>query len=213
MFTAFAFNNEIGITNAYFPVQHLPQGRSYPSACAPDTNNPEDVDGADLLPTYQFNELLAPVTPQPSTQQTLAGKAVFESIGCNLCHIESMTTGPNITLATDLNGGTSEVVKSMSNKTIYLYSDLLLHDMGSELSGGIPFQPEQLGQATLTEWRTAPLWGLSTRIPLGLMHNNKAPDLNSAVLAHGGEATQVVTAYQGLSPQDNANLLAFLGSL
>jgi hypothetical protein len=213
MFTAFAFNNELGITNAYFPVQHLPSGQNYPSRCAPDTSNPEDVNGLDFLQDYQFNELLAPVAPGKSTSQTLAGKAVFENIGCNLCHIESMTTGPNIQLATDLNGGLTEVVGPLSNVTAYLYSDLLLHEMGTGLTGGIPFQPEQLGQATLTRWRTAPLWGLSTRLALGLMHNNKATDLNTAILDHGGEATQVVTAYQGLSSTDQANLFAFLSSL
>jgi CxxC motif-containing protein (DUF1111 family) len=213
MFTAFAFNNEIGITNAYFPVQHLPSGQPYPPACATDLNNPEDVDGNDFLEAYQFNELLAPVAPNQSNSQTQAGLAVFGSIGCNLCHIESMTTGSNITLVTDLNGGATGVVGSLSNQTINLYSDLLLHDLGPGDSGGIPFQPEQMGQATLTEWRTAPLWGLSTRISVGLMHNNRTTDLNTAILDHGGEATEVISAYQGLSPTDLSNLLAFLNSL
>jgi CxxC motif-containing protein (DUF1111 family) len=213
MFTAFAFNNEIGITNAYFPVQHLPSGQPYPPACANDSNSPEDVDGNDFLEAYQFNELLAPVAPNRSNSQTQAGKAVFESIGCNLCHIESMTTGSNITLVSDLNGGTTGVVAPLSNQTVNLYSDLLLHDLGPGDSGGIPFQPEQVGQATLTEWRTAPLWGLSTRISVGLMHNNRTTDLNAAILDHGGEATQVVGAYQGLSSTDLSNLLAFLNSL
>ena len=213
MFTALAFNNEVGMTNAYFPVQHLPSGKPFPPACANDTNNPEDVNGEDFLEAYQFNELLAPVAPLSSTTQTIAGKTVFENISCNLCHIESMTTGANITLVTDLEGGTTEVVGPLSNVQANLYSDLLLHDMGSADEGGIPFQPEQQGQATLTEWRTAPLWGLHTRIALGLMHDNKALDLSSAILDHGGEAAQVITLYQGLSPTDHDNLLAFLGSL
>lgn len=213
MFTAVAFNNETGITNAYFLVQHLPQGQPYPSACQNDSNNPEDVGGKDFVQTYQFNELLAPVAPQPPTQQTIAGQTVFGNIGCNLCHIQTMTTGPNIKLVTDLNGDLTAVVAPLSNAAVNLYSDLLLHDMGPGLSGGIPFQPQQLGQATLTQWRTAPLWGLSTRIPLGILHDNRAPDVNTAILDHGGEAAQVVTAYQGLSPTDQANLLAFLSSL
>jgi hypothetical protein len=213
MFTAFAFNNEVGVTNAYFPVQHLPSGKNFPPACANDTNNPEDVDGDDFLEAYQFNELLAPVAPLPPNAQTIAGKVVFENIGCNLCHIESMTTGADIRLVSDLNGGTTEVVGPLSNVQANLYSDLLLHDMGSADAGGLPFQPEQLGQATLTEWRTAPLWGLHTRIALGLLHNNRALDLNTAILDHGGEAALVISAYQELSPSDHDNLLAFLGSL
>lgn len=213
MFTAEAFNNEIGMTNAFFPVQHLPSGQSFPAACANDLNDPEDVDGNNFLEAYQFNELLAPVAPQQSNDQTTAGKVVFENIGCNLCHIETMTTGPNIKLATDLNGGLTGVVAPLSNVPVNLYSDLLLHEMGPALSGGIPFEPQQLGQATLTEWRTAPLWGLSTRIAVGLLHNNRTTDLNTAILAHGGEATQVIDSYKRLSSTDLSNLLAFLNSL
>ncbi|HEY6293523.1 MAG TPA: di-heme oxidoredictase family protein [Terriglobia bacterium] len=224
MFTAFAFNNELGITNAFFPVQHLPQGRAFPAACQPDTNNPEDVSGKDLLQAYQFNELLAPVAPLPPTSQTLAGQQVFETTGCNICHVESMTTGPNIKLALDLNGDLSGVIAPLSNATVNVYSDLLIHEMGSGLSGGIPFQPEQQGQADLTSWRTAPLWGLQTRcgtvasngdcsLLLGLLHDNRTTNLNTAILDHGGEAANVITAYQALSPTDQANLFAFLSSL
>jgi CxxC motif-containing protein (DUF1111 family) len=221
MFTASAFNNEIGITNHYFPVQHLPLGLPYPPKCAPDTNNPEDVTGSFMLQAYQFNELLAPVTPGPPNS---AGKTVFENTGCNICHTESMTTGSNIRLVTSLNGGTSSVIAPLSNATVNLSSDLLLHDMGPGLSGGIPFQPDGQGQATLSQWRTAPLWGLSTRcgtvgsdgscsLQLGLLHDNRTTNLNTAILDHGGEAASVITAYQGLNSTDNANLLAFLSSL
>lgn len=212
-FIASAFFNEIGMTNAFNPINHLPQGQPYPAACEPDTNNPRDVNGLNFLGVYQYEELLAPVTPQPPTTQTEAGKVVFESIGCNLCHIETMQTGPNVQLVTDLNGDLSEVVPQLSNQTVNLYSDLLLHDMGPTSSGGLPFLPNNQGQATLTEWRTAPLWGLSTRIVNGLMHSNKAKTVGAAILAHGGEASQVVANYKALSSTDQSNLIAFLSSL
>lgn len=211
MFTASAFNNEAGITNAFFPAKHLAQGLPYPAACAPDPNNPNDVNGEDFLQAYQFNELLAPVAPGDPNP---AGKTVFENTGCNICHTESMTTEPNIRLVRDLNGGLTGVIAPLSSATVNLYSDLLLHDMGSLLSGGIPFQPQQQGQATLTQWRTAPLWGLSTRRQVGLLHDNRTTDLDEAILDHGGEAAaQVIPNYRALSPTDKANLLAFLGSL
>jgi CxxC motif-containing protein (DUF1111 family) len=47
----------------------------------------------------------------------------------------------------------------------------------------------------------------------GLLHDNSAKDIPSAILAHGGEAAQIITSYQGLSATDQSNLLAFLGSL
>jgi Di-haem oxidoreductase, putative peroxidase len=208
MFTAFAFWNEMGITNAYNPNKHLPQGQPIPPLCTNDTNSPNDVDGTDFVRTFLFNALLAPVTPQPTNSQIQAGLAVFESTGCNLCHFETYTTNPNVTLPVNLTGTTTEVVAPLSSVPVTLYSDLLLHDLGSGDSGGIP-----QGQATLTMWRTAPLWGLSTRESFGLMHDLASTDINSAILRHGGEASQVITLYQALSPDDEANLMAFLNSL
>jgi len=213
MFTALAFARELSITNAFFPVPHLPQGQPFPAACQPDADNPEDVDGKDFVQAYQFNEMLGPVAPQPPTSQTMAGQAVFETIGCNICHTESMTTGPNIRLATNLTGGLTAVIAPLSNAPVNLYSDLLLHDLGPKLSGGLPYEPNQQGQATLTMWRTAPLWGLSTRLGLGLLHDNRTTDLNTAIIFHGGEAYKVIQSYKGLNPTDQANLLAFLSSL
>ena len=209
-FTEEAFFNEMGITNKYNTVKHLPQGLPAPDVCSPDKNSPNDVNGGFLIPTYQFQELLAPATPLTGNS---AGQTVFNNIGCNICHIATMTTGPNITLITDLNGGRSTTVNSLSNQVVTLYSDLLLHDMGTAESGGIPFQPSNQGQATLTQWRTAPLMGLHLRIPLGLMHGNGSKTVDAAILAHGGEAAKAVAAYQKLDSTDEANLLAFLGSL
>jgi hypothetical protein len=208
MFTAFAFWNELGITNAFNPNKHLPQGQPIPPLCVDSPNSPNDVNGKDFVMTFLFNALLAPVTPQPSNAQIQAGQAVFESTGCNLCHFETYTTNANVTLPVDLNGDTTEVVGPLSSAPVNLYSDLLLHDMGSGDSGGIP-----LGQATLTMWRTAPLWGLSTRLNFGLMHDLASPDINTAILRHGGEASQVITQYQALSADDLSNLMAFLDSL
>jgi CxxC motif-containing protein (DUF1111 family) len=240
MFTAMAFHDEVGITNAFFTTKHLPSGQPSPLKCEPDLNIPNDVNGSDFIQSYQFNELLAP--PAPVGTPNPSGKVVFENTGCNICHVESMTTGPNIQLVTNLTGGLSTVIKPLSNAAVNLYSDLLLHDMGSGLAGGIPYQPNLLslcpgstnggcGQATRTQWRTAPLWGLSTRLQLGLMHDNhtvcaNAQDLsclNTAILDHcgaaisgvcsGGQAIQVIEKYQALDSTDNANLLAFLSAL
>lgn len=240
MFTAMAFRDESGITNAFFTTKHLPSGQPYPPKCAPDTNSPNDVNGNDFIRSYQFNELLAP--PSPVGTPNPAGKTVFETIGCNICHVESMTTGPDIKLVTNLTGGVSSVIAPLSSATANLYSDLLLHDMSPDLSGGIPFQPNLLslcpgstnggcGQAKLLQWRTAPLWGLSTRLQLGLLHDNRAvctsaqdlSCLNTAILDHcgaattgvcnGGQATPVIQLYQGLDSTDNANLLSFLSAL
>ena len=213
-FTARAFWNELGITNSLNPLKHLPQGLPYSPRCQDDPNSPNDVGDADFIKAVQFTELLAPVSPQPPSPQTSAGHATFESIGCSLCHVESFTTQPNVTLP-DSSGGRTPAIGVLSNVTFNPYSDFLLHDLGATDSGGIPFEPGNQGQANLTQWRTAPLWGLSDRLSKagGLMHDNGSLDINSAILRHGNDAAQVISNYQALSSTDQADLLAFLGSL
>jgi len=126
----------------------------------------------------------------------------------------NFTTRSNVTLNQTL-GRQTQVINSLSNITFTPYSDFLLHDMGSGDSGGIPFQPNGTGQATLTMWRTAPLWGLSNILLKsgGLMHDNTSTSIDAAIKRHGGEAATVVSNYVGLDPLDESNLLAFLNSL
>jgi len=157
---------------------------------------------------------MAPLPLGTQTSSTEAGQIVFNNIGCSTCHIQSFTTQANVTLRAT-GGGVTGVVASLSNVTFSPYSDFLLHDMGSGDSGGIPYQPEGAGQASLTMWRTSPLWGLSNILPTagGYMHDNGSTSLNAAILRHGGEAATVVSNYEALDSTDNANLLAFLNSL
>jgi CxxC motif-containing protein (DUF1111 family) len=222
-FNANAEFNELGITtdNSFFgqadefnPNEHLPQGLPYPNACQVDTNSPQDVNQTNMIKMTQFLALIAPLPPAPPTASTEAGQTVFNNIGCAVCHIQNFTTQSNVTLRTTT-GGQTAVVASLSNVTFSPYSDFLLHNMGSGDSGGIPYQPEGTGQASLTMWRTAPLWGLSNILPNagGYMHDNASTSLNAAILRHGGEAATVIQNYQNLDSTDNANLLAFLNSL
>ena len=167
-----------------------------------------------MIKMTHFEALLAPIPPQPPTSQTTAGFTVFKNIGCSACHIQSFTTQQNVTLRTT-NGGKTGVIPALSNVTFSPYSDFLLHDMGTGDSGGIPFQPHGIGQASLTMWRTSPLWGLSNILAKagGFMHDNGSKSVDAAIKRHGGEAATVVQNYKGLNSTDSANLLAFLGSL
>lgn len=208
-FTLSAMFNELGITSPTFLDEHIPSGdQTISQGCETDPNTPQDVDGVNSVSTYQFEALLAPAPTQALSPAAQAGKGVFESIGCNLCHMETMQTDPNATVSTDLNGGNMGTVGALANQTVSLYSDLLLHDMGPGLSGGIP-----QGQASLTQWRTAPLWGLSTRAKFGLLHDARTTDLDTAIRDHGGEASQVIDNYTALSPKDQSSLITFLLAL
>jgi CxxC motif-containing protein (DUF1111 family) len=222
-FNANAEFNELGITtdNHFFgvasqfnPNEHLPQGLPFPTSCQPDKNLPQDPAQINMIKMTQFIALLAPIPPKAPTSQTTAGKTVFEKIGCNICHVEHFTTQQNVTLRTT-SGGKTGVVAPLSNVTFSPYSDFLLHDMGSGDSGGIPFQPHGVGKASLTMWRTAPLWGLSNvaKKSGGLMHDNGSKTIDAAIRRHGKEAATVLSNYQALNSTDSANLLAFLNSL
>jgi CxxC motif-containing protein (DUF1111 family) len=129
-----------------------------------------------------------------------AGRQVFTSIQCAKCHIPQLQTG-------------FSAIGALSSKTIFPYTDLLLHDMGPGLNDGYTE-----GTAMPAEWRTPALWGLGlSRNAQGgnyfLLHDGRATSIEQAILLHGGEAQQSLTAFIQLSSTDKANLIRFLESL
>jgi len=85
-----------------------------------------------------------------------------------------------------------------------LYSDLLLHDIGT--GDGI-LQAAANGE----EIRTPALWGLRLRRPL--LHDGSAATADEAVRRHAGEAELARRGYEQLPAADRAALMAFLRSL
>ena len=161
------------------------------------TNPPED-DGEGVTAFANFMKFLAPAPRGPITPQVQRGEQVFSSdtkvggIGCATCHVPSMKTGDN-------------PVEALSNKDVNLFSDLLLHDVGT--GDGI-----EQGQAKGNDFRTAPLWGLSRRDRF--MHDGKSNTVQDAILRHGApEARDALNGFVGLEASDHDALLAFLGSL
>jgi len=126
-------------------------------------------------------------------QQAVHGKAMFEKVGCTSCHVPNM--------------GSIEGV----------YSDLLLHRMGVELTGGnsgyipTPDLPDDPSSPFPDEWRTPPLWGVADSGPY--MHDGRAKTLDEAIRLHRGQATSSANGYIQLTHQDREALLAFLKSL
>jgi CxxC motif-containing protein (DUF1111 family) len=90
--------------------------------------------------------------------------------------------------------------------TAFLYSDLLLHDMGAGLADGFA-----QGSATGNEFRTAPLWGVSQR--QHFLHDGRASTIVDAISMHGGQATAAVDAFNALSAADRQALLDFLNGI
>jgi CxxC motif-containing protein (DUF1111 family) len=151
---------------------------------------------SDIVNFAAFLRLSAPAAPAPSTASTLNGATVFNTIGCNLCHSPTLTTG-----ASPFTG--------MSNVTYNPYSDFALHSMGTGLSDGI-----EQGAAGATQFRTAPLWGLGQR--LFFLHDGRTTDLIQAIQSHsssGSEAVGVIHKFNTLKASQVQDLLNFLRSL
>jgi len=201
-FIGLALTGEIGITNPIAPNEQLPQGQPIPPNCAkaPEPND----DGSQLLAIFHYLLYLAPNPPPSNPNQN--GQNLFNSIGCALCHLPSYTTGDHVVVLVDWFSGRTIVSRALSSQPVNLYSDLLLHDMGHRMGDGFVFS-----QATGNQFRTTPLWGLSTRT--SYLHDGSASTLDDAIRRHGGEATQVINGYTALSPNDQGDLIKFINSL
>jgi len=138
-----------------------------------------------------FMKFLAPIARGPVDDNVRAGETLFASTGCASCHTPVLTTGPNASPVFD-------------RKPLALYSDLLLHDVGT--GDGI-----EQAAAAANEIRTPALWGLRLRRPL--LHDGSAGTTEEALLRHGNEAKQVVENYKALPRPIQQQLLAFLNSL
>ena len=100
----------------------------------------------------------------------------------------------------------------IANQTIHPFTDLLLHDMGEGLADNRPDF-----EATGTEWRTPPLWGIGLLEKVNghnrLLHDGRARSLEEAILWHGGEAEAAKEKFRTAPKDERDALIAFLNSL
>jgi RNA polymerase sigma factor (sigma-70 family) len=167
-----------------------------------------DMDEAecDALTNYVRN-LPAPSAIEPANDlesaQIKSGEEAFRAIGCTHCHMPKL-------------GGIDGI-----------YSDLLLHDMGPQLTdlaeySGFTGDPPKgdgveppdralSGNASIQEWRTPPLWGLRDSAPY--LHDGRAASIDRVVALHGGQGASSAKRYAELSLKRKRHLTAFLRSL
>jgi CxxC motif-containing protein (DUF1111 family) len=201
IFAGEAYNVEQGVTNEVFPDEReqgcldknpLPLPEDFTHLTG---NSPSSV-LSDVNQFAQFMQMLAPPTPLPPNRITSAGADLFKSVGCATCHTPSMTTG-------------ASEIAALSKVQANLYSDLLVHNMGSGLADNI-----NQGNAGGDEFRTAPLWGVGQR--LFFLHDGRETDLLKAIEDHfssGSEANTVINNFNALSPFQREAVLIFLRSL
>lgn len=193
-----AYLNDIGVTTDFLPMENRNLGAGVPTESFDRVADPELPSEVVHRVTF-YLRTLAPPKPGEMTAVRRRGEEVFGAIGCALCHTPEMTTG-------------AHPVAALANKPVRLYSDLLLHDMGEELSDGVVD-----GDASGSEWRTAPLWGLRVARDflngdLFLMHDGRAQSVEEAVRLHGGEAETVRAAFLALPPEDRRAVIDFVES-
>ena len=201
-FAADAYVNEQGVTSRLQPTDTT-------TVCK-TTTDPEDPTGADGLEDIDHFARFMRATQAPpqdtalaATADAQAGHSLFTSIGCAICHVETITTAP---AGTVINGGAFTVPAALGSKVIKPFSDFLLHNVGT--GDGIV---QNGGQATANKMRTAPLWGVRTHGRL--MHDLSTFTRNNAILRHAGEATNVINNYRNLSSTQKNQLITFLQTL
>lgn len=211
---AAALNTDIGVRTSLLPQLDCGSQQS----C--DNSSP-------LMPDENLNNLVTYIStlgvrPQRvwnsgiENKQVVEGSLKFEQIGCTGCHTKTFQTSAYHPLA------------ELRLQTIHPYTDMLLHDMGDGLA-------DTLGEglASGREWRTTPLWGLGLAAcvtggvsnPTGkegdeictpehaYLHDGRARTIDEAIRWHGGESQQATDAYNALSSDEKAAVLAFLNSL
>jgi CxxC motif-containing protein (DUF1111 family) len=212
VFTGEAYNVEMGVTNELFPDE-----RGTPPAACLINPTPEDstnFDGSgnqipsDTVGFSTFMRFLAPpaqssqgIPGNPPASSIQNGQALFSQIHCDTCHTPALQTAA------------SKLTPGLSKQTVALYSDLLVHNMGSGLADNV-----SQGSAGPDEFRTAPLWGLGQRI--FFLHDGRSGPANGGLVhaiqqhaSSGSEANAVISNYNQLSTQQKQDLLNFLRSL
>src|SRR5207245_10356162 len=136
LFVADALRNEHGITSPLAPEANLPAAPVGAPRCAGAADAPKD-DGQRVDALAAYVAALPAPAPLDAGSTGPVGAALFRDVGCAACHRPTLPDG---------------------QADIPLYSDLLLHDMGRSLDDAVV-----QGQARGPDWRTTPLWGLSSR--------------------------------------------------
>jgi CxxC motif-containing protein (DUF1111 family) len=211
-FTLQACALELGLEVPAFPQSTPPWNPSYR---APGLDLSEDQCHA--LVNF-VSSLPPPARQPPETEQHAVeisdGKLLFDRIGCAVCH------------------------RPRLGKVEGIYSDLLLHDMGEELSdngmyGGPILASDAAGGpldlpvrrnsdedpgakrpkfgVSPTEWRTPPLWGL--RYLTSFMHDGRADSISVAIACHRGEGFEAAENFKQLAWPERQQLELFLQSL
>lgn len=221
-FSADAYLNEMGVTSRLQPdeVTNICNTVSEPN----DKTDPDGFSDIDHFARFmRASEAPARDAQLAQTSKAQLGAQLFGKVGCDICHVQTLTTAP---AGTKIIGGAFTVPPALGDKQFHPYGDFLLHNVGT--GDGIVQSPtEHYGKRmasitwrnysvsehsnTANKVRTAPLWGV--RLHSRLMHDGASVTFLDAILRHGGEASHVTEKFNKLNPSEREALLEFLRSL
>jgi CxxC motif-containing protein (DUF1111 family) len=197
--TAGAFNGDMGITSSLFPEETCSNAEAECRAAPRGGEGPQLRDSFLQSVVSYASTLAVPARRHPEAPAARAGKQVFARLGCGGCHTPVLQTGPHD-------------IPELAHQTIRPFTDLLLHDLGPDLGDGRPDF-----EASGSEWRTPPLWGLGLVPTVNkhqtLLHDGRARGFAEAILWHGGEAASARDGFVALPRAEREALVAFLESL
>src|SRR5690606_20434702 len=102
--TARAYLEDMGVNNPIFPTA--------------DGSTEIDTDTL-VAATFYVQSLAVPRAASITAPQIVRGEELFKQANCIGCHTQSLRTGEH-------------ELSAVSNQTIFPYTDMLLHDMGTE---------------------------------------------------------------------------------
>lgn len=191
--TALAFSRDLGLSTNFYP-DAAGECMSAETACR---EAPHGAYGSDVeIPleivasiVRYLEDLDASEMAEPATGAANKGRAIFDRIGCSVCHTPELPRR---------DGG-----------SVTLHSDLRLHDVGPGLADPMPTDDRNPKM-----WRTASLFGIARGLADGrtLLHDGRARSVTEAILWHGGGAAAARDAYRDLSADQRAQLEAFVAS-
>lgn len=211
-FAAGALEGELSRTSMIRPIEPpgidgRPLTQFKKSADPEDAPTPDRAAGHDTVAYARFMRALQ-APPRDftlsNTDDAKAGGRLFGMIGCAGCHVPAFTTAA----VGSFPAGLQAVDAARGNKIIRMYSDFLLHDIGT---GDTEVLQASTDPTTRTKLRTAPLAGVRTVPEMG--HDGRWATFADAIEGHAGQATGARARYRNLTDGEKRQVKTFLMSL
>jgi CxxC motif-containing protein (DUF1111 family) len=196
--TANAFAREMGLTSNELSSDDC---TSAEADCRRKSDGGTPEVSADLLDAVVVYVRTLDVPESPThAQKNSSGPGLFRDTGCSACHRPTMPVELR------------EAGSVSKPALIAPYTDLRLHDLGMDMA-----DQTASGKKVISRWRTAPLWGLGSRLEKEkhptFLHDGRARSVEEAILWHGGEASYAKRKFANLGPRARDTLLGWIATL